>query len=207
MWYSYLWFIDLSLHMRCLLLYRCEKLIVLSMEERSIRAITTFSVLSPSLKSQSITPGIQWLCLTLRNCNEKNHRTGEGWHHAKGRALPGACSSRVDVIHSAPFLPPLPCRESQGIEAGMASQDSPWAEHGQQNDKGCDAFSLLGKWACSGAVSVSLKDTDSTSDLGGASNEVGEWQWKSPHQNESPFTGSTSNGETTTYLLTLASSQ
>ena len=124
MWYSYLWFIDLSLHMRCLLLYRCEKLIVLSMEERSIRAITTFSVLSPSLKSQSITPGIQWLCLTLRNCNEKNHRTGEGWHHAKGRALPGACSSRVDVIHSAPFLPPLPCRESQRREAGMASQDS-----------------------------------------------------------------------------------
>jgi len=110
MWYSYLWFLDLTLHMRCLLLYRCQKLIVISMEERIVRVITIFSVLSPSLKSQSITPGIQWLCLTLRNCNEKNHRTGECWHHTKGRALPGACSSRVDVIHSAPFLPPLPCR-------------------------------------------------------------------------------------------------
>ena len=185
MWYSYLWFLDLSLHMRCLLLCQCEKLTVISMKER-ILGVITISVLSPSLKSQSITPGIQWLCLTLRNCNEKNHRTGECWHHAKGRAPPGACSSRVDVIHSAPFLPPLPLESPREEKQAWQRQDSlsTGGTLTEQNDKGCNTFSLLGKWGLLGCcINVSLKDTDSTNDLGGASSEAGEWQWKSPHQN------------------------
>lgn len=121
--------------MRCLLLYLCEKFIIISMEERILRVLTTFSVLSPSLKSQSITTGIQvrQVCLTLRNCNEKNHRTGECWHHAKGRAPPAACSSRVGVIHSAPFLPPSPLWRVPGKRSrhGRGRTLSPRPEHWQ----------------------------------------------------------------------------